>query len=83
MEDNLIETNRLRGPGGGDFAELDARRGHEVTIGPLVLTDLWTRATPPGAPTGAGYLTIANPSDQPDGCLRSRAALRRAPGCMR
>ena len=27
---------------------------HEITIGPLKLTDLWTRAMPPGAPVG-GY----------------------------
>lgn len=33
---------------------------HQVKLGDLTLTDLWTRATPPGARTGAGYLTIAN-----------------------
>lgn len=33
---------------------------HSVTVGSLSLTDLWTRATPPGAPTAAGYLTITN-----------------------
>ncbi len=39
---------------------------HDVTVGPLVLTDLWSRATPPGAATAAGYLTITNRSNQPD-----------------
>lgn len=39
---------------------------HEVKAGTLVLTDLWTRATPPNAPTGGGYLTIANGGDAPD-----------------
>ena len=33
---------------------------HSVKIGALTLTDLWTRATPPSAPTAGGYLTIAN-----------------------
>jgi copper(I)-binding protein len=31
-----------------------------VTIGDLTITQAWSRATPPGAPTAAGYLTIAN-----------------------
>jgi len=39
---------------------------HEVTIGSLTLTDLWTRATPPKAPTAAGYLTIANKGSEAD-----------------
>lgn len=39
---------------------------HEATAGSLELTNLWTRATPPGAPTGAGYLTIKNNGSEPD-----------------
>jgi len=39
---------------------------HEVTVGALKLTDLWTRATPPGAPVGAGYLSITNTGGEPD-----------------
>lgn len=39
---------------------------HEVKIGPLTLTDLWTRATPPNAPSGGGYLTITNSGDGAD-----------------
>ena len=39
---------------------------HEITIGPLKLTDLWTRAMPPGAPVGGGYLTITNTGNEPD-----------------
>jgi copper(I)-binding protein len=38
----------------------------EVKAGDLVLTGLWTRATPPGAPTAGGYLTIANNGSEPD-----------------
>jgi copper(I)-binding protein len=33
---------------------------HSVKLGALELTDLWSRATPPKAPTAAGYLTITN-----------------------
>jgi periplasmic copper chaperone A len=39
---------------------------HSVTVGSLTLTDLWTRATPPKAPTAAGYLTITNTGSEPD-----------------
>ena len=39
---------------------------HEVTVGSLTLTDLWARATPPKAPTGAGYLTITNSGSEAD-----------------
>ena len=39
---------------------------HEVKIGTLELTDLWTRATPPGAPAGGGFLTITNSGDAAD-----------------
>lgn len=39
---------------------------HEAKVGSLTLTDLWTRATPPKAPTGAGYLTISNSGDAAD-----------------
>ena len=43
-----------------------AALAHDVTVGSLTLTDLWTRATPPKAQTGGGYLTITNNGDQPD-----------------
>lgn len=33
---------------------------HEVTVGALTITDLWSRATPPKAPTAAGFMTITN-----------------------
>ena len=34
--------------------------------GPIRITDAWCPATPPGAPTAAGYLTIANAGPAPD-----------------
>jgi copper(I)-binding protein len=39
---------------------------HSVKIGALTLTDLWTRATPPSAPTAGGYLTIENTGAEAD-----------------
>ena len=39
---------------------------NEVTVGTLALTNLWARATPPRAPTGAGYLTITNNGNEAD-----------------
>lgn len=39
---------------------------HSIELGSLSLTDLWTRATPPGAPTAGGYLTIANSGSEAD-----------------
>ncbi len=41
----------------------------EAQAGPLAITGLWARATPPGAPTAAGYLTVANPSATADRLL--------------
>ena len=31
-----------------------------IAVGELTITQAWARATPPGAPTAAGYLTITN-----------------------
>lgn len=39
---------------------------HSVKAGSLEITDLWTRATPPNAPTAGGYLTITNKGTEPD-----------------
>ncbi|MEO8667007.1 MAG: copper chaperone PCu(A)C [Bauldia sp.] len=39
---------------------------HSVDVGSLSLTDLWTRASPPKAPSGAGYLTVTNKGSDPD-----------------
>ena len=42
-------------------APMDAMAMQEpIVIGDLTITQAWARATPPGAVTGAGYLTITN-----------------------
>jgi periplasmic copper chaperone A len=38
----------------------------EIKAGDLVVTQAWSRATPKGAKTGAGYLTIENKGSMPD-----------------
>jgi copper(I)-binding protein len=35
-------------------------RAEDVKVGDLVITEAWSRATPGGAKTGGGYLTIEN-----------------------
>jgi copper(I)-binding protein len=37
-----------------------------VTAGDLTIDGTWTRATPPGAPTAGGYLTITNNGTEAD-----------------
>lgn len=38
----------------------------QKTASPLEISHPWSRATPPGATTGAGYLAITNPGKTPD-----------------
>jgi hypothetical protein len=39
---------------------------HQMQVGDLLVTDLWSRATPPGAKVGAAYMTIENKGSTPD-----------------
>jgi hypothetical protein len=48
---------------------------HEITAGTLELSDLWTRATPPGAPTAAGYLTVTNNGSKADRLIAASTPL--------
>lgn len=45
---------------------LTAPFAQEVRVGPIEITDAWTRATPPNAPTGAGFLTLTNEGNVDD-----------------
>lgn len=47
-------------------ASLAAPALADVTAGPLVISDAWARATPPGARVGGGYLTVKNTGAEPD-----------------
>jgi copper(I)-binding protein len=48
-------------------------RADEIKAGDLVITQAWTRATPKGAKTGGGYLTIENKGTAPDTLLGGSA----------
>lgn len=41
-------------------------RAEEVKVGDLVISQAWSRATPGGAKTGGGYLTVENKGTAPD-----------------
>ncbi|MEA2742647.1 MAG: periplasmic copper chaperone, partial [Acetobacteraceae bacterium] len=41
-------------------------RAQEVKAGDLVITQVWSRATPGGAKIAGGYLTIENKGTAPD-----------------
>jgi len=47
-------------------ASLAAPALADVKAGPLVISDAWARATPPGARVGGGYLTVKNTGAEPD-----------------
>ena len=47
-------------------AESSVAIADEIKAGDLVITEAWSRATPKGAKTGAGYLTIENKGGTPD-----------------
>jgi hypothetical protein len=48
-------------------------RAEEVKAGDLVITQAWTRATPGGAKTGGGFLTIENKGSAPDKLIGASA----------
>ncbi len=56
------------------FAALPAA-AHSVKLGELSITDLWTRATPPNAPTAGGYLTVTNAGKDADTLLAAASPL--------
>jgi copper(I)-binding protein len=53
----MLATSALIGP---------SARAEDVKAGDLVITQAWSRATPGGAKTGAGFLTIENKGAAPD-----------------
>ncbi len=48
------------------FVSIDAAAAHEFKIGAIEIGHPWSRATPPGAKVGGGYVTITNEGDTPD-----------------
>jgi periplasmic copper chaperone A len=50
-----------------------ASRAEDVKAGDLVISQPWTRATPGGAKTGGGFLTIENKGTAPDKLIGASA----------
>src|SRR5215471_17099674 len=50
----------------GAYLSSAPARADEVKAGDLVISQAWSRATPKGAKTGGGYLTIENKGSAPD-----------------
>lgn len=48
---------------------------HDYKLGALKIEHPWTRATPPGAKVGGGFLTIENSGSQPDRLLGGTTAV--------
>jgi copper(I)-binding protein len=46
---------------------------HEITSGTITVIHPFVRATPPGATTGGGYMTLRNEGDEPDTLLAIEA----------
>ena len=55
------------------FAALTPAIAEEVKSGDLVITQAWSRATPGGAKTGGGFLTIENKGSAPDKLIGASA----------
>lgn len=45
---------------------------HHAASSAFTFSDVWSRAMPPNAPTGAVYFTLQNPGDQQDRLLAAR-----------
>src|ERR1700755_658396 len=55
------------------FVAAAPARAEDVKAGDLVISQAWTRATPGGARTGGGFLTIENKGTSPDKLVGGRA----------
>ena len=48
------------------LSTVTASFGHEIKKGDILLTELWSRATPSGAKVAAGFFTVENTGSEPD-----------------
>lgn len=55
------------------FVSISFAAAEDIKAGDLVISQAWTRATPKGAKTGGGYLTIENKGTAPDTLLGGSA----------
>jgi len=56
----------------------DAAQAADFNVGSVHITEPWTRVTPKGASTAAGYMTVTNSGSTPDrlSCVSSEAAVQ-------
>jgi hypothetical protein len=52
---------------------LTAPYAQEIRIGPIEIAEPWTRATAPGAPTGAGFVRLTNAGSVDDRLIAAEA----------
>jgi periplasmic copper chaperone A len=78
-------SGKCLGPGLATFFALAAMQliapfaqAADYAVGPMHITQPWARATPKGASSGAGYMTVTNSGTTPDRltCVASEAAAR-------
>jgi len=62
----MVSTPQLLADDGKLQADMGAMTAHSVMVGTLELTGAFTRAMPPGARAGGGFVTITNQGDKSD-----------------
>jgi uncharacterized protein YcnI len=60
------DHHSLESPAPGVRLVAAASSAQSATAGPLKIEQAWSRATPPGAKVGGGYLKVTNTGSQPD-----------------
>jgi uncharacterized protein YcnI len=60
------DPHSLEAPAPGVKLVTAASSAQSATAGPLKIEQAWSRATPPGAKVGGGYLKVTNTGSQPD-----------------
>src|SRR3546814_13973811 len=67
FEEDMPNSKLLAGAAGACLILLAAAaQAHDYTIGTLEIVHPWSRATPPCAKTGAGYMTLINRGSEDD-----------------
>jgi copper(I)-binding protein len=56
------------------FAVSGVAQAKDYTLGDLTIVQPWTRATPPGAKVGGGYMVITNKGTSPDRLVSATAS---------
>ncbi|CAH1655486.1 hypothetical protein CHELA40_11107 [Chelatococcus asaccharovorans] len=57
------------------FASAQTVFAHDMTVGPITVSQPWSRATPGGAKVAGGYLVIRNTGDQPDRLIAATSGI--------